>query len=94
MFWVGAISLGAVSQAIGVPEAILGSAALQALFMMFFELRTSPGRREKIIRRYKGRNKAKRTKGKQLSVQLRIKNRAVVPWLFRINQPAQVQVKV
>mmetsp|Transcript_14609 Transcript_14609/g.31784 ORF Transcript_14609/g.31784 Transcript_14609/m.31784 type:complete len:603 (-) Transcript_14609:418-2226(-) len=45
----GAISLGAVSQAIGAPEAILCSAGLQALAMIFFALRTSPGRRRKKV---------------------------------------------
>mmetsp|Transcript_8370 Transcript_8370/g.14666 ORF Transcript_8370/g.14666 Transcript_8370/m.14666 type:complete len:633 (+) Transcript_8370:28-1926(+) len=43
----GAITLGAVSQAVGVPEAILCSAGLQALTMLYFAARTNPGRRRK-----------------------------------------------
>ena len=40
-------TLGAVSQTVGVPEAILCSAALQALTMVFFAMQTSPGRQKK-----------------------------------------------
>ena len=55
----GAIALGAVSQTIGVPEAILCSAGFHALTMVFFAMRTSSGRRQKAMGKDQGHEQEK-----------------------------------
>mmetsp|Transcript_22189 Transcript_22189/g.53760 ORF Transcript_22189/g.53760 Transcript_22189/m.53760 type:complete len:283 (-) Transcript_22189:276-1124(-) len=54
----GAISLGAVSQAIGVPESIVCSAGLQALVMILFAMKTSSGRQRKRADKMDSENKS------------------------------------
>ncbi len=45
----GAIVTGIVSQAVGLTEAILGIAGLQALGTLFFAVRTKPSRTKKRL---------------------------------------------